>query len=192
MSPEIDEVGDTFTYDPNDPSPTVCGGNLLIDAGSCDQREVEARNDVLIYSTPPLEEPLEVTGRIWARLWLVSDAPDTDVTVRLTDVYPDGRSMLVTDGVLRARFRGQDFSREELMTPGTPYELQIDLGSTSIVFNAGHQIRLIVSSSNAPRFDPNPNTGGPLRADGAAQAATNTILHDAAHPSALLLPIPQE
>ncbi len=190
--PEADEPGDSFVYDPNDPSPTVCGANLLIKAGPCDQRPVEARDDALVYSTPPLEEPLEVTGRVRARIWLVSDAPDTDVTARLTDVYPDGRSMLVTDGVLRARFRGQDLTREELMTPGTPYELEIDLGSTSIVFNAGHRIRLIVSSSNAPRFAPNPNTGAPLRADDGTRIATNTILHDAAHPSALLLPVPQE
>jgi len=187
--PTADEGGNTFVYDPSDPSPTVCGANLTIKAGPCDQREVEARDDVLIFSTPPLESPLEVTGRVRARLWLVSDAPDTDVAVRLTDVYPDGRSMLVTDGILRARFRGLDFTREELMIPGAPYELEIDLGSTSIAFDAGHAIRIVISSSNAPRFDPNPNTGAPLRANDEIRTATNTILHDADHPSALLLPV---
>lgn len=189
MPPAAGEGSDTFVYDPADPSPTVCGANLTLPAGPCDQREVEARDDVLIFSTPPLERPLEVTGRVRARLWLVSDAPDTDLAVRLTDVYPDGRSMLVTDGILRARFRGLDFTREELMTPGTPYELEIDLGSTSIAFNAGHSIRIIISSSNAPRFDVNPNTGAPLHANDGIRIANNTILHDAEHPSALLLPV---
>jgi putative CocE/NonD family hydrolase len=192
VPPTADEGGDTFLYDPSDPSPTVCGANLLRKAGPCDQGEVEVRDDALVYTTPPLEEPLEVTGRVRARLWLVSDAPDTDVAVRLTDVYPDGRSMLVLDGILRARFRGLDFSREELMTPGTPYELEIDVGSTSIIFNAGHSVRIIVSSSNAPRFDPNPNTGALYGASTETRLAANTILHNADHSSVLLLPVPEQ
>ncbi len=184
--PPADEMGNTFLYDPADPSPTVCGANLNLPAGPCDQREIEARADAVVYSTPPLEAPLEITGRVRARIWLVADVPDTDVVVRLTDVYPDGRSMLVLDGALRARFRDGDFSREAWMTPGTPYELAIDLGSTAIVFNAGHRVRIVVSASNAPRFAPNPNTGP---SDGAPQVATLTLLHDAEHPAALVLPV---
>ena len=183
--PPTDESGDTFRYDPADPSPTVCGANLNLPAGPCEQREVEARADVVVYSTPPLEAPLEVTGPVRARVWLVADVPDTDVVVRLTDVYPDGRSMLVLDGALRARFRDGDFSRVAWMTPGTPYELEVDLGSTAIVFNAGHRVRIIISASNAPRFAPNPNTGP---SDGTPQVATLTLLHDAKHPAALVLP----
>ncbi len=142
-----------------------------------------------MFETDILTEPMEITGRVIAHLFVDIDQPDADLMVRLTDVYPDGRSMLVTDGILRARFRGLDFTREELMTPGAPYELEIDLGSTSIAFNAGHVIRIVISSSNAPRFDPNPNTGAPLRANDEIRTATNTILHDADHPSALLLPV---
>ncbi len=97
--------------------------------------------------------------------------------------------MLVTDGVLRARFRGLDFMQEENMVPGTPYELEIDLVSTSIAFNAGHSVRIIISSSNAPRFDVNPNTGAPFHANDEIRIANNTILHDAVYPSALLLPV---
>ncbi len=174
--PPAGEPGDTLVYDPADPSPTVCGANLLIPAGPCDQRAVEARHDALVYSTPPLESPLEVTGRVRVRLWLVSDAPDTDLAVRLTDVYPDGRSMLVTDGILRASFRSHGLYPEP-MVPGRPYELEIDIGSTAIAFNAGHRVRIIITASNAPRFAASP------------AAVTNTVLHDAAHPSALLLPV---
>ena len=97
--PGKDGGGDTFVYDPADPSPTICGANLNIEAGSCDQRSVEEREDVILYTSPVLDEPLEVTGDLRAEIWITTDVPDTDIVVRLTDVYPDGRSMLVADGI---------------------------------------------------------------------------------------------
>jgi putative CocE/NonD family hydrolase len=149
-----------------------------------DQKKVESRPDVLLFTTDVLNEPVEVTGRIYAKLHVSSDCVDTDFTVKLTDVYPDGRSMLVTDGILAARCR-DSFERPELMEPGWMYELTVDLWSTSLVFNKGHRIRVAVSSSNAPRFEPNPNTGG----KGKPRVATNTLYLSNSHPSHILLPI---
>jgi putative CocE/NonD family hydrolase len=168
--------------------PTVGGQNLLIAKGPMDQRKIETRDDVLLFTTDILAEPVEVTGRLAAKLFVSSDCPDTDFTAKLCDVYPDGRSMLVTDGILRARFR-KSFSEENLLEPGQTYELAVDLWSTSLVFNKGHRIRVAISSSNAPRFEPNPNTGKPFRADNEARVATNTLHVSADHPSAIVLPI---
>ena len=120
------------------------------------------------------------------RLYVSSDCCDTDFTVKLTDVYPDGRSMLVTDGILAARCR-DSFEGPELMGPGWMYELTVDLWSTSLVFNKGHRIRVAVSSSNAPRFEANPNTGG----KGETRVARNTVYLSSRHPSHILLPIYQ-
>src|SRR5207245_11687144 len=167
------------------------GAELGADIGPKDQRKVESWDNVLLFSTDVLAEPLEVTGRITAKLYVSSDCPDTDVTVKLTDVYPDGRSMLVTDGILRARFR-ESFEEERLLEPGKVYEVTVDLWSTSLVFNKGHKIRVAVSSSNAPRFDPNPNTGHPFRADMDTRVATNKIYFSQKYPSRVLLPIYKE
>jgi len=189
--PEADGGGDTFTYDPNDPSPTLGGANLFIDDGARDQRSVEARDDVVVYSSPPLDEPIEVTGDLRAQIWITTDVPDTDIVVRLTDVYPDGRSMLVADGIMRARYHNSpDFTSEQLLEPGVPVLLTLDLGPTSIIFNTGHRIRVSVTSSNAPRFLPNPNTGAMYLEEGAGgQIAHTTILHNADYPSTIILPI---
>jgi len=189
--PTPDEPSDAYLYDPLNPVPTIGGANLTIPAGPMDQRSVESRPDVLVYSTPVLMEPVEVTGRIVAHLWASSDAPDTDWTVKLTDVYPDGRSMLVLDGVLRARHR-ESMESEILMEPGGVYLFEVDVWSTSLVFNRGHRIRIAVSSSNDPRFDPNPNTGHPFRADDETRVALNTLHHDAARPSYVLFPVVKE
>jgi predicted acyl esterase len=186
--PTPDEPSDAYSYDPLDPVPTIGGANLTIPAGPYDQSSLESRPDVLVYSTPVLLEPIEVTGRILARLWASSDAPDTDWTVKLTDAYPDGRSMLVLDGILRARHR-ESMSTEVFMDPGGVYLFEVDVWSTSIVFDRGHRIRIAISSSNDPRFDPNPNTGHPFRADDETQVALNTIHHDATRPSYVLLPV---
>jgi putative CocE/NonD family hydrolase len=186
--PAAGAPSDAYLYDPLDPVPTVGGANLTIPAGPYDQSAVESRSDVLVYTSDLLLEPLEVTGRVRARLWASSDAPDTDWTVKLTDVYPDGRSMLVLDGVLRARHR-LSMESETFMEPGGVYLFEVDLWSTSIVFDAGHRIRIAVSSSNDPRFDPNPNTGHPFRADTETQVAQNTIHRRAAGPSHVLLPV---
>lgn len=186
--PQSDDATLTYRYDPKFPVPTVGGQNLNLPLGPMDQREVERRDDVLVFSTPPLKEPIEVTGRIVARLFVSSDCPDTDFTVKLADVYPDGRSMLVTDGILRARYR---HSKEYgvMMQPGEVYKIEVDLWSTSLVFNRGHQIRIAVSSSNFPRFQKNLNTGGPVHEDGRGQAATNTLHLSRKHPSHVVLPV---
>jgi predicted acyl esterase len=178
----------SYRYDPANPVPTVGGAELGQDIGPKDQRKVESRGDVLVFSTDVLADPVEVTGRVTAKLYVSSDCPDTDFAVKLTDVYPDGRSMLVTDGILRARFR-ESFEHERLLEPGRVYELTVDLWSTSLVFNRGHRIRVAVSSSNAPRFDPNPNTGHAFRADKETRVATNTVYFSREHPSRILLPV---
>jgi predicted acyl esterase len=178
----------SYRYDPANPVPTVGGAELGGDIGPKDQRNVESRGDVVLFSTHALTDPIEVTGRVTAKVYVSSDQPDTDFTVKLTDVYPDGRSMLVNDGILRARFR-ESFEHEKLLEPGKIYELTVDLWSTSLIVNRGHKIRVAVSSSNAPRFDPNPNTGHAFRADNEKRVATNTIYFSREHPSRILLPV---
>jgi uncharacterized protein len=178
----------TYSYDPQDPVPTLGGQNLLISKGPMDQRPVESRPDVLLFTTDPLPEPVEVTGRITAKLHVSSDCPDTDFTVKLCDVYPDGKSMLVTDGIRRASLRNS-FEKREPLKPGKTYEVSVDLWSTSLVFNKGHRIRIAVSSSNSPRFEPNANTGDPHPSPGRTRVATNTLYLSARHPSHILLPL---
>jgi predicted acyl esterase len=178
----------TYKYDPGNPVPTVGGQNLFNSKGPMDQRQVESRPDVLLFTTEPLPEPVEVTGRITARLHVSSDCPDTDFTVKLSDVYPDGKSMLVTDGVRRASLRN-GFEKDEPLEPGKVYELEVDIWSTSLVFNKGHRIRVAVSSSNSPRFEPNPNTGDPHPTAGKSRVATNTLHVSERYPSRILLPV---
>ncbi len=189
-APDSADASKRFEYDPADPVPTVGGCNLTIPSGPADQQVVERRDDVLVFTTAPLEEPLEVTGQIFAKLWVSSDCPDTDFTAKLTDVYPDGRSMLICDGILRMRFRNS-FEAEEMMEPGEVYEAQVDLWSTSIIFNKGHRIRVAISSSNAPRFDPNPNTGAGFRENDDTRIATNTVYLSKKRPSQVLLSLPE-
>ncbi len=181
---------DTLTYDPHAPVPTHGGPNLTLPAGPYEQSGIESRPDVITYTSAPLTAPLEVSGRLEAHLFAASSARDTDWTVKLVDVYPSSRALSVTDGVLRARHRLSTKS-ETLLTPGQVYEFVVDLWTTSLVFDAGHRVRIEVSSSNDTRFDPNPNTGHPFREDGETQVATNTIWHDAARPSYLVLPVVQ-
>jgi predicted acyl esterase len=178
----------SYRYDPEDPVPTVGGQNLGISKGPMDQRKVESRKDVLVFTTGPLPAPVEVTGRVRARLFVSSDCPDTDFTVKLCDVYPDGRSMLVTDGIRRASLRN-GFEKREPLEKGRVYEVEVDLWSTSLIFNKGHRIRVAVSSSNAPRFEPNANTGEAHPAKGKTRVATNAVHLSAAHPSHVLLPV---
>jgi putative CocE/NonD family hydrolase len=188
-----DEREDVYRYDPANPVPTV-GGAILLGLtpteGPRDQRAVEAREDVLCYSTPVLEKGVEVTGPITLVLYISSSARDTDFTGKLVDVYPDGRAEILTDGILRARYR-ESFSEPKLLEPEQIYELRLDLWATSNLFKAGHRIRLEVSSSNFPRFDRNTNTGGVIETETRQDfvIAVNRIYHDAAHPSHLILPI---
>jgi uncharacterized protein len=186
------ENPDKFTYDPGKPVPTI-GGPLCCDGthlagGPFQQRTVEERDDVLIYSTPPLEQNLEVTGPVFLEFFASSSAVDTDFTAKLVDVSPDGSAYNLTEGILRAKYRDSQETATPL-TPGKVYSLAIDLWATSNVFLAGHRIRLEVSSSNFPRFDRNLGTGESAATSGKWAAAVNTIFHDAAHPSALVLPI---
>jgi predicted acyl esterase len=178
----------TFQYDPQNPVPTLGGQNLLIKKGPMDQRSVESRGDVLLFTTEPLSEPLEISGRITAALFISSDCPDTDFTVKLCDVYPDGRSMLVTDGIQRASLR-DGCQKRQLLEPGELYKLSVDLWSTSLILNKGHRLRIAVSSSNAPRFEPNANTGDPHPSAGKSRVATNTLHVSAKAPSRIFLPL---
>jgi predicted acyl esterase len=178
----------SYKYDPNDPVPSRGGQNLLIDKGPMDQRPVESRADVLLFTTEPLAESVEVTGRITAKLYVSSDCPDTDFTVKLCDVYPDGRSLLVTDGIRRASLR-ESYEKHEPLVAGEVYELEVDLWSTSLIFNKGHRIRVAVSSSNSPRFEANPNTGDRHPIADKSRVATNTLHLAADKPSQIVLPI---
>jgi hypothetical protein len=186
------ETADKFVYDPANPVPTV-GGPLCCDAvhlapGPRDQKEVESRPDVLVYSTPPLDSDTEVTGPVTLDLFAKSSAVDTDFTAKLVDVWPNGFAQNLTEGILRASYRESTTALKPII-PGKVYEYKIDLWSTSNVFLKGHQIRLEISSSNFPRFDRNLNTGKSASTSAVFVKATNTILHDAAHPSALILPV---
>ncbi len=186
------ELADKYMYNPADPAPTV-GGPLCCDSdhlapGPRDQRKVEDRKDVLVYSTAPLEHDTEVTGPVRLEFFASSSAVDTDFTAKLVDVYPDGTAINLTEGILRARYRASQ-EKATLLTPGQVYPLSIDLWATSNVFRAGHRIRLEVSSSNFPRFDRNLNTGEPAASSDKLVPATNTIVHDKEHPSALILPL---
>ena len=168
--------------------PTIGGANLTITKGPKDQRPVEKRPDVLLFTSRKLKKPLEITGPVKVRLWASSTATDTDFTAKLCDVYPDGRSMIVLDGIIRARHRNS-MEKSELMRPGKIYEFEIDLWSTSLVFSPGHRIRVAISSSNSPRFEPNPNTGKPSGTDDETKVATNTIYLNSKYPSHILLPV---
>ncbi|HDR91451.1 MAG TPA: CocE/NonD family hydrolase [candidate division Zixibacteria bacterium] len=185
---------DSFIYDPANPSPTIGGREFIgmdaIGYGPKDQAPlVESRSDVLIYSTPVLEEPMAVTGKIKLILYAESNRIDTDFAVRVTDVYPDGRSILMTDGILRARFR-KGLDAEIFLTPGVPDTFEIDAWSIGHVFNTGHLIRIVISSSNYPRFSKNPNTGAPfVRDDPVTLVAENVVHMSSEMPSHLLLPI---
>jgi uncharacterized protein len=185
------ETADRFMYDPANAVPTV-GGPLCcsehLAPGPRDQRPVEQRPDVLVYSTTPLEHDLEVTGPVRLDFFASSSAVDTDFTAKLVDVYPDGTAINLTEGILRARYRDSQ-EKATALTPGQVYSLAIDLWATSNVFRAGHRIRLEVSSSNFPRFDRNLNTGEPAAISDKLATASNTILHDKEYPSALILPV---
>ncbi|MCC7493350.1 MAG: CocE/NonD family hydrolase [Fimbriimonadaceae bacterium] len=197
-----------WQFDPANPVPTI-GGQLSaipIPPGGFDQRQdsrfpfttgrlpLAARDDVIVFQTPPLEADLEIVGPLRVRLWVSTDGLDTDFTAKLIDVYPpgphypDGCALLLGDSIQRLRFRN-GYEREELATPGEVYELNFELYPTANRFTAGHRLRLDISSSNYPRFDVNPNTGGPLDGDRRRRVATNTLYHDPARPSQIILPV---
>ncbi len=184
-----DELADRFDYDPADPVPTVGGQSLSsANTGPRDRRGVECRDDVLVYDTETLAADVEVTGPVELRLFAASDALDTDFTATLVDVYPDGRAIHITEGIVRARFR-ESFREPRLISPGAVVKYRIVLWETSNVFKAGHRIRLEVSSSNFPRFDRNLNTGNVPGLDEEMRVARQTIHHTVKYPSHLLLPV---
>ncbi|SEQ53423.1 CocE/NonD family hydrolase [Lentzea albida] len=183
-----EEAVDTFLYDPHRPVPTLGGTTLAARPGPADQTAVEARDDVLCFTTPVLDRPVEVTGHVSLVLHVSSSAPDTDFTAKLVDVHPDGRAILLCEGIQRARYRNS-LTEPELVEPGTVYELTIDVGVTSNVFLPGHRIRLEVSSSNFPRYDRNTNTGGVIATEDTPVVAVNRVHHGPAHPSRLVLPL---
>ena len=192
-TPPGEEPPDTYTYDPADPVPSVggpicCTSPDAAPAGSYDQSAVELRDDVLVYTSAVLGEGLEVTGELEAVLYVVSSARDTDFTVKLVDVYPDGRAFNVQETILRARYR-DGYDRVVLMEEGEVYELHLDLHATGNYFGPGHRIRVEVSSSNFPRFDRNLNTGGNNYDETGWITARNTIYHTAQYPSHVVLPV---
>lgn len=209
-APTAKAASTSFTFDPKQPVPTI-GGNIssgdgLMVQGARDQRgaadilnwtnplPLSARNDIVVFQSEPLAHDLEVTGEIEVNLWASSSAPDTDFTAKLIDVYPastdwpGGFDLNIGDGIVRARFR-EGLREEKLMQPGKVYPFTIKLYPTSNVFKKGHRIRVDISSSNFPRFDVNPNTGEPLNNHRHMQTAVNTIIHDAEHPSHIVLPV---
>jgi putative CocE/NonD family hydrolase len=183
---------DTYVYDPKDPVPTaggsVCCDPRVIPWGPMDQRAVESRSDVLVYTSEPLKGDLEVTGTVRVALEVSSSAPDTDFTAKLVDVYPDGYARNLCDGILRLRYR-DGLDRMKLASPGEIYRIVVDAGVTSNVFRAGHRIRLDISSSNFPRFDRNPNTGAVIAEEREMHTARQAVFHGKLHPSQLVLPV---
>lgn len=194
--PPGNEKPTSYAYDPDKPCPTLGGShsflkNLpgLIQAGSVDQRANESREDVLVFSTPPLPQDTEVTGPVEIRLYAATSARDTDFTAKLLDVYPDGAAYNLSEGIIRARFRKSIYKAPELLTPGKIYEYRLELLPTANVFKKGHRIRIHLSSSNWPLWDRNPNTGNPQGLDAKVQVAQQTIYHDRDRPSHIVLPI---
>jgi len=189
-----EEDADVFVYDPRTPVVSLGGRSCcrytLAPMGPADQRPVEITNGVLVYTTPPLTDALEVTGEVSVVLFAATSARDTDWTAKLVDVHPDRRAINVADGILRARYR-DSLSTPALVDPGAVIEYRIDLGATSNLFKAGHRIRLEISSSNFPCYDRNLNTGSEQAGAWISDAvvATQTVFHDPQHPSRLVLPM---
>ena len=186
--PPGDEPADRFVYDPDDPVPTRGGNTLILAMGVMDQRPVETRPDVLVYTSAVVTDALEVTGPVVVTLYAASDAPDTDFTAKLVDVRPDGYAQNLADGIVRARYRSSRQTPTSLI-PGEVSRFTIDLWATSHVFRPGHRLRVEISSSNFPRFDRNLNTGADQATGTRWQPAHQTVFHDARYPSHILLPI---
>lgn len=184
-------LADHFTYDPSNPVPTqggaVCCNPRLTPGGPLDQSAIEQRNDVLVYTSPPLESEMEVTGPIGVTLYVATSANDTDFTAKLVDVASSGKPLLVSDGITRLRYR-LSLATPVFVKHNIPYQVHIDAGVTSWVFPEGHRIRLEISSSNFPKYDRNLNVSRPLANESKWNIAKQTVLHDGTYPSVLVLP----
>ena len=192
----LEESVSEYTYDPENPVPTLGGNHSgpqdhpeVIQVGTLDQRPNWERDDVLVFESDVLESDMEVTGPVEAKLWASTSGRDTDWIVRLIDVESDGTAWNLVDGIIRARFRKSVHEPPELLEPGEVYEYQIELLPTSNVFKAGHRIAVHITSSSFPMYDRNPNTGNPQGMDAELQVAQQTVFHDAARPSHILLPV---
>jgi putative CocE/NonD family hydrolase len=193
--PPGDELTSSYTYNPENPVPTLGGNHSspyipgVIRVGAVDQRPIETRQDVLVFTSDQLKKDVEVTGPITMKLFAATSARDTDFICRLIDVYPDGTAYNLTEGIIRARFRNSIHEPPKLVEPGEIYEYNIELQPTSNVFQKGHKLRLHLTSSSFPLWDRNPNTGHVQGMDSVLQAAYQTIYHDTEHPSHIILPI---
>lgn len=190
VEPPLNEPADQFLYDPKNPVPTSGGGTLFAGSqtmGPRDQSKIEEREDVLVYTSEPLQKDLEVTGPVKVRLWAKTDAEDTDFTAKLIDVFPDGTAYNLTDGIIRAKYRNG--MRQEEKIKGEILQYNIDLWATSNVFKKGHRIRVEISSSNFPRFDMNLNTGESMITCKEMKVANQTIYHQKEYPSHIILPV---
>lgn len=187
-----DERPDAFTYNPAFPVPSyggnVCCTGTAIQGGSWDQHQMETRQDILVYTTDPFKDGVELTGSIETTLYVSSDVKDTDFTVKLIDVYPDGKAYNLDETILRARYR-EGFDKEVMMENGKVYKLTLSPMATSNFFEPGHQVRIEISSSNFPRFERNMNTGGNNYDESKGVIAHNKVFHSAQYPSVVVLPV---
>jgi putative CocE/NonD family hydrolase len=182
---------DTYTYDPANPVPTLGGNDCCgapFPAGPKDQRPVEARSDVLVYSTPILTKPVTIAGPVKMKLYAATDGPDTDWVAKLVDVFPDGSAINLAEGILRARFH-KGLDKPQLLQPNQTYEFEIDMRGTANVFQPGHRIRVDITSSNFPQYDRNPNTGEDLGVSARLRTARQTVFHKTGARSHILLPV---
>ncbi len=186
--PTLEEIADEYSYDPSAPCPNIYDTSAVAAENPYDQRPIERREDVLVYSSPPLTSELEITGPVQVNLYASSSAPDTDFWAQLTDVFPNGYSMHLTEGIIRGRYRNS-LEKPELLEPGKIYEFRIDLWITSNLFQRGHRVRLDISSSSFPKYDRNPNTGHDFGVDSELAVAQQRVYHSRKYPSHLALPV---
>ena len=185
------DASSSYRYDPNDPVPTTGGNNCCGSptiAGPVDQAPLDARKDIVRFTSEPLKEPVTIAGPVKMDLHATTDGRDTDWMVKLVDVHPDGKAYPMAEGILRARFR-EGLDKPSLLTSGQAYRYEIDMVGTALVFQPGHRIRVDITSSNFPQFDRNLNTGDPLGKGTKPRVAQQTIHHSASRPSAIVLPV---
>ncbi|MDP1880255.1 MAG: CocE/NonD family hydrolase [Parachlamydiaceae bacterium] len=182
----------SYNYNPAQPIPTTGGRNLFLESGPKDQKSIEERDDIIVFTTPVLEKDTEVTGPLSAIVYFSTDQNDTDIVLRLCDVYPDGRSILISEGVYRLGVMCCNKDLHPNFQPGKPEKIEVDLLATSIVFAKGHAIRVSVSSSNYPRYECNKNVGLIGANSGQCKIAKNTLYMNEQYPSRLILPIVEQ